>query len=314
MNNHRKEKEGEFLPTSNNIQHVDMSLGYPIPTLISYQFGTLNGHHTIRFYFNGIEESTRISNRKISTAYLKLYKQGGQTLNSVRRQREKCLETIVEHYFKKFGMKVQKRPSLGNFTPDLLIKKGKFACYIELKAFHESYICGDPEITQAMKYFEYLKRSYNLNNRNSNSKIPKVLLITSGNLKSPEEVFLNNPNIDASQFVSNYYKQKILPRRMITTLDGLTARDIYRQALKKFRKNISYGLSPMKVVFLKEVDIINFPKSLFTGADFDVLLISSENFYQILRNGNMHSLANKFHLLRRKELEKLMINGRILKI
>jgi translation initiation factor 1 (eIF-1/SUI1) len=254
-------------------------------------------------------------NQQISPAHFKLYRSGGQTLMSARRQREKCLETIVERYFNNFGIKVQKQPLLGDFTPDILIKKRNHSCYIELKAFHESYICGDPEISQAMKYFEYIKQNHaSQENKDLNSETQKVILITSGTLKSPEDVFFNNPKMDTHQFISNYYKQKVLPRKRITTLDGLSARDIYRQASKKFKKQFANGFSPMRIIFLKEVDISYFPKYLFKVTNFDVLLISSDNFYQILKDANMDSLANKFDLLRRKTLEELIINGKILKI
>ena len=315
MNDQEKVEKGEFVPTSDNIQHVETSLGYPIPTLISYQFGKVDGKHAIRFYINGIEEDTRILNRQISPAHFKLYRSGGQTLMSARRQREKCLETIVERYFINFGIKVKKQPLLGDFTPDVLIKKGNHACYIELKAFHESYICGDPEISQAMKYFEYIKQNHaSQENKDLNSETQKVILITSGTLKPPEDLFFNNPKMDAYQFISNYYKQKVLPRKKIASLDGLSARDIYRQASKKFKRQLAQGFSPMRVVFFKEVNISYFPKYLFKVTNFDVLIMSSDNFYQILKNANMHSLANKFDLLRRKTLEQLIIDGKLLKI
>jgi hypothetical protein len=293
-----------FNPTSKLIPYVDHSLTYKIKTPITYVFGDWKGRHAVRFYINGEVESTRFINKKKSK-HFKLFRAGGQTLRSVRRQREKCLELVVHSLFERYGFKVALSPKLNQYNPDMLIQKESLTCYIELKAFHSSYLCGDKEISQAMKYYrEAVKTVSN----------PKVILITSGTLIDSQESFLSNPKCDPVQFVSSYYKKLIIPRSQVKNLDDSARRDIYKRAANNFSRNLGEGFPSMKVIFFQRKHIQKFPSCLFSDKAYNVLLIDSNSFLKILKKEKLHKEANKFHLLSEKEQERLIINGKILKM
>ena len=164
-----------------------------------------------------------------------MYKYGGQTLWSIRRQREKCLELIVKKYFESHGFKVNLKPKLNVYKPDMLIKKESLICYIELKAYYESYICGDAEISQVMKYFReatYSKKSLKLHSK------PKFILITSGSLINFQDSFLTQSNCDPVRYVSLYYKKLLTPRSQIKKQDAFSRRDTITKLQKNLRKII----------------------------------------------------------------------------
>ena len=199
MNITKKSKEiKSFKSTSKLVSHVDYSLGYKFKTLISYEFGLLNGKHAVRFYIDGEIESIRTISKIHTGRNFKLYNSGGQTLHSVRRQREKCLEVIARAFFEKLGFKVKLKPRLGKFHPDILIKKEDLTCFIELKAYHGSYICGDREISQVMKYYREITK---LAEKNKDFSKMKVILITSGTSIDYQDSFLSHPNTDPIQYV-----------------------------------------------------------------------------------------------------------------
>ncbi|MFX0105218.1 MAG: hypothetical protein ACFE75_06985, partial [Candidatus Hodarchaeota archaeon] len=272
MNGSKKKlsRKQDFKATSKPIQYIDYSLGYPFKTRISYEFGLYKGKKAVCFFIDGNFESLRIIHRKNPKEQFKIYKFGGQTLHSSRRQREKCLELTTRALFEKYGFKVKLKPKLGPYHPDMLIKKDKLTIYVELKAYHESYLCGDSEIAQVMKYFREIK------NLNSHSKI---ILITSGSLIDSQNSFLQNQKNDPIQYVNSYYKKLIIPRSQIKSIEDFSARDIYKQAAKKFKKNYGNGFPPMKVVFFNKNHIPNFPSCLFSKEKYDVLLLDSDDFY-----------------------------------
>ncbi len=312
MTNPRKKKgiKQEFTATSKLIQYNDYSLGYKVKTTISYEFGILKEKHAIRFYIDGDFESIRFINKKVTEENFKMYKSGGQTLWSIRRQREKCLELIVKKYFESYGFKVKLKPKLNIFKPDILIKKENLVCFIELKAYHESYICGDAEISQVMKYFRETtnsKKSLKLHSK------PKFILITSGSIINFQDSFLNQKNVDPVQYVSLYYKKLIIPRSKIKKQDDFSKRDIYNQASKKFKTNYSNGFPLINVRFLKMNQTQNFPSCLFSNKDYEVLLIGSHVFSNLLKHINLSREFHKFKLLKEKDIERLIINGKILK-
>lgn len=303
--------KNEFNPTSNKKQYVDYSLGYKFKTLISYELGKVKGKPAIRFYIDGKIESVRGISKKITEKNFKMYKCGGQTLHSVRRQREKCLELIVRAYFEKHGFNVRLKPTLLNYHPDIMIKKDNLIIYIELKAYHESYICGDVEISQAMKYYREIAKIKNNNKGETNSK---VILLTSGALIEYQNSFLGHPHNKPIQYVESYYKKLIIPRSQVKTLDEYSRRDIYKQAALKFKKNYGNGFPQVKVKFLNEIKRQQFPLCLFSNDTPDVLIIDPNNFYKLLRKDNLLKESYKLKLLKEKEMERLVINGKILKI
>ncbi|MBA7557762.1 hypothetical protein ES705_50533 [subsurface metagenome] len=193
---------------------------------------------------------------------------------------------------------------LGVYHPDIRISKDNFTCYIEVKAYHESYICGDPEISQCLRYYDQAKQLDQAN----------VILITSGTLINPQDSYLNYPNQVPSEFVGRFYKNLIISKRQANTLDLLSARDIYRQAGRKFNKKFSKSLSNIKLQFLKNRHIAKFPKCLTDGKNFEVLLIRATIFRKILHKFKMFKEINKFDMLRKEPIERLIMNANLLKV
>ncbi len=307
----RQNIEKKFNPISKPISYIDYSLGYRFKTLISYQFGYLNKKSAVKFYINGDFESIRPINKKNTDRHFKMHKCGGQTLKSVRRQREKCLELIVKNFFEKLGFKSKLKPKLGIYQPDMLIKKEELTCYIELKAYHNSYICGDTEISQIMKYYREIVKSIKTDKEQSNTKI---LLITSGSLIDYSESFLSHPNKDPVEHVTSYYKELIIPKSQMKTLEQYSSRDIYKNAAKKFIKNYRSGFPPMSPFFVNKENFSSFTSYLMSTQEYDLLAINSEVFYKLLKKENLMNEAHKFKLLKEKEMERLVIYGKILKI
>jgi hypothetical protein len=296
--------EKKFTTTSDRFLFFDYSLGYKFKTPIFYEFGKLNGKNAIRFYIHEEVESTRLIHKKVNQSNFKMYRAGGQTLHSVRRQREKCLEYVVRDLFKSYGFKVSLKPRLGIYHPDIMIRKDKVKVYLELKAYHQSYLCGDTEISQVLKYYREVEAL---------DPTAKVGLITSGSLISPEESFLNNQETEPLEYVTSYYKNLIIPRSQMRSLDDSSRRDIYSHAAKKFKKNFKEGFPPVKVKFLSRKQVQTFPDYLSLTEEYDVLLINSNRLMSLLKLAKLSTSVRKLQLLREKGLEHLIINGKILK-
>lgn len=305
------DKKQEFKSTSPRLRYIDYSLGYEFKTSIFYEFGQLKGKPAIRFYIDKQIESIRTVSKKITKRNFKMYKSGGQTLKSLRRQREKCLELIVRAYFEKLGFKVRLKPKLLNSNPDMLITKDNLTVYIELKAYHESYICGDAEISQVMKYYREIA---SMKQGKEDKTTTKVILITSGTVIDFQDSFLDHLNNDPRQYVESYYKQLTIPKSQVKSLDDSSRRDIYKQAARKFKKNYANGFPQMKVVFFENKYVQDFLSYLVSNKNYDVLVISSDNFYKLLRKAKLTRESHKFRLLNKKEMERLVINGKILKL
>jgi len=293
-----------FKPTSKRFQYIDHSLGYKFKTSISYELGKINGRKAVRFYINNQVESTRFISKRINEHNFKLYKVGGQTLHSVRRQREKCLEFIVRDLFKTYGFEVSLKSELGNYYPDMLIKNDTVQIYFELKAYHESYLCGDTEISQVMKYWKEARIL---------SLPSKVGLITSSSLLPSNESFLCNQSSDPVDYVASYYKKLIIPRSQLRSLDDFSRRDIYNHAAKKFKRNYKDGFPQVKAVYLTKNHLKHFPSCLSSIESYDMLLIDSAILSSLLKKEKLFTQASKLKSLREKAQERLIINGKILK-
>lgn len=291
--------------TSKRIQYVDTSLGYPIKTPIYYQLGEKNGKSIVYYYFNDKIASTRILDKMVKVKDFKPEYHGGQNLFNARYQREECLMNIIKSLFEHLEYNIILEPNLGNYTPDMRLSKNNLTYYIEIKAFHESYICGDPEICQSLRYYDQAKQQL---------EHAKVMLITSGDLIDLRDSFLNNPNQKPLEVVENFYKEKIIPKRKAITLDLLSSRDIYRQAAKRFKKKFSQNLSTIKVQFLKNSCVATFPECLTEEKNFEVLLIRAPIFRKILYKFKMFKEMNIFDTLRKEPLERLIMNAHLLKV
>jgi len=296
--------EKKFTSISKIFPYADYSLGYKVKTPISYEFGTLNGKRAVQSYINGEIESTRTINKRVSASRFRIYKVGGQTLHSARRQRENCLESIVRDLFTAYGFKVSMKPKLGIYHPDMLLKKDELTIYMELKAYHGSYICGDVEISQAMKYCREVK----------DLKLDaQVGLITSGSLILLEDSFLNNSNRDPIHYVSEFYNKLIIPHSQLRSLDDKSQRDIYSHAVNKFKKNFKDGFPMINVKFLSRKQVQSFPSCLSLTQKYDVILINYNRLMSLLKLAKLSRSVHKLKVLKEKALENLIINGRILK-
>jgi len=293
-----------FRPTSRRIRYIDNSFGYPIKTSIYYQLGEKNGKPIVCYYIKDEFASMRTLEKKINVKDFKLENHGGQILHTARYQREECFVNLIKNLFERFEYDITLEPMLGVFHPDIRISKDNFACYIEVKAYHESYICGDPEISQCLRYYDQAKQLDQA----------KVILITSGDLINLRDSYLNYPNQKPSEIVGKFYKKLIISKRQANTLDLLSARDIYRQAGRKFNKKFSKSLSNIKLQFLKNRHVAKFPKCLTEEKNFEVLLIRASIFRKILHKFKMFKEINKFDTLRKEPLERLIMNANLLKV
>ncbi len=297
-------KGPNFRPTSQRIQYIDNSFGYPIKTSIYYQLGEKNGKPIVCYYINDNFASMRTLDKEIDVKDFKLEDHGGQNLHKARYQREECLVNIIKTLFERFEYDITLEPKLGVFHPDIRINKDNFTCYIEIKAYHESYICGDPEISQCLRYYDQANQLDQA----------KVILITSGDLINPQDSFLNYPNQEPLEIVGKFYKKRIISRRQANTLDLFSSRDIYRNAIKKFKKKFSKDLSNIKVQFLKNRHVTKFPKCLNEERYFEVLLIRASIFRKILYKFKMLKEVKKFETLKKEPLERLIMNANLLKV
>ncbi len=298
----KRKRRPKITPNSTRVQYVDTSLGYEYPTPIYYELIEKNGKYIVRYYSNDKFMSARVLKKKIDVKNFKPEDHGGQNLFTARYQREENLVNIISSLFKRFNFEVSLNPKLGVYKPDIKLKKDNKIIYVEVKAYHASYICGDPEICQCLRYYNQAK----------DIDQAKVLLITSGELIVPKDSFLNNPIKNPIELVGDFYKKRVISRTQAKTLDLFSARDIYRQAKKKFEKKFDKDLLSINCVFLKNRHISKFPNCLIEDANFDVLLINATIFKKVLRNLRMYKELSKFKTLRQEPMERLIMNANLL--
>ena len=226
--------------------------------------------------------------------------------------------------FKKKDWTVYTNPYLLNTTPDLIVQKGDSNFIIEIKAYSHSIACGEVEVAQAIKYFDrasymyYSKAKFSGHNSKTSNYIemkslPKILLITSGDLQAENILDFINGKIDTIEDLNKlvYQHYEGLRNRIVEreSLDNCDAYGIYKYAPKKWDK--ASWEYPFRITTLKECDMKNWLEVLLTE-DFDIFLIPSEIFAEILNHEGLQEELSIFNVLKYTPLEELMIDRTIL--
>lgn len=312
-------KESEFKPTSKRFTFIDRYQKAYRNTLIQYQHGRVNGKKAMQLFYKGELIATRFKSGKARDTAFDIQAYGGQDIHKAQSQREECLQVIISRLFEKHGCKVEIEPKLGDFTPDMLITRGELEFFIELKAYHRENLCGDVEISQAMKYFEKASRlieehNEKLTKNTAEKPVPKTILITTADLIKERESYLGHPDETPRKYVKRFYKSYISPRKYVDTMDRFTAKMMYIHAAKKFVKNRKIGFRPMNVVFSHDFLLDEFPAFFFKPEEYDVLLMDAELTYNLLKREGLSTEAHYFKVLREAKLEKLVLNRKVLEI
>ncbi|MBD3255428.1 MAG: hypothetical protein GF383_10060 [Candidatus Lokiarchaeota archaeon] len=308
-------KANNFTPTSQKLHYIDPYQTAYKNTRISYQFGRKDGKKAVRFFFKGKPVTTRVKIKKSQGSSFDIRAYGGQYIYSAQMQREECLQVIITRLFEKLGFNVEIEPKLEQFTPDVLIKKAPYRIYIELKAYHKHNLCGDPEIAQAMKYFEMASRIEEESKEPASARMPpRVILITSGTLIDKHESVFAHKSQNHLKFVKKFYKKFILPRRLVNSMDKFIGKMMYIHAHKKFKKNVKIGLRKMNIKFPEDYHNFNTKEYILDFSNYDLLILDAHLFYNLLNDENLKQEAHYFRLIRQTRLEKLIINPEILNL
>jgi len=282
-------------------------------TPVSFEHCRVDGKRAIKYFINGKYVDTKLRKDKNNKNYFTFYPYGGQEVPSAQNQREECLMTIVSRLFKKLGYDVFIEQPLEEFSPDLLIQKNDIRVYIELKAYFETTICGDPEIAQTMKYYEKAQRIHQLDVLSmETSPNIKAALITTGKLIHFNQSVFSKENIDNEKHVENFYKNIITTARQAKSLDALSARSIYKQALKKYKRNVKIGFNPMNIKYITKKNMQNVKEILLQPNEFNIIIFPPDRFMEFLLKEGLKEEARKFELIRTTTLEGQLIDRHLL--
>lgn len=307
-----EEKKENIHTTSKIIPYKDHCRSWH-RTRISYQFAEVNGKKAMKYFIDHKYIDTKLKEDKNNKDYFTFYPYGGQELPAAQFQREECLMKICTHLFEKLGFTIQIEPNLDVLTPDMLIQKDGLDLYIELKAYTRDTIVGDPEITQTMKYFEMAQRLHQLKiKKMERSPKIKAILVTTGKLINFNQSVFSKTNAEMEAHVESFYEKFISPRRHAKTLDELSSRSIYVQAVKKLLRNIKIGLNPMNTKFMYKADVSKVKEILFEPNEFEVIAFNADIFGQFLLREGLKKEFEKFELIRDSSLEELIINRHLL--
>ena len=307
-----EEKKEKIQTTSKILPYKDHCRSWH-KTRISYQFARMDGKKAMKYFIDKKYIDTKLEEDKNNKDYFTFYPYGGQELPAAQFQREECLMNVCSNLFKKLGFTVQIEPNLDVLTPDMLVQKDDLNLYIELKAYTRDTIVGDPEITQTMKYFEMAQRLYQLEiKKMERSPNIKAILVTTGKLINFNQSVFSKTNAEMEAHVENFYNKFITPRRQAKTLDQLSSRSIYVQAVKKLIRNIKIGLTPMNTKFMYKKDISKVKDILFEPNEFEVIAFNADIFGQFLKKEGLNKEFKKFELIRDSSLEELIINRHLL--
>lgn len=307
-----EEKKEKIQTTSKILPYKDHCRSWH-KTRISYQFARVEGKEAMKYFIDNKYIDTKLKEDTNNKDYFTFYPYGGQELPAAQFQREECLMTICTHLFEKLGFTIQIEPNLDVLTPDMLIQKDGLDLYIELKAYTRDTIVGDPEITQTMKYFEMAQRLHQLKiKKMERSPKIKAILVTTGKLINFNQSVFSKTNAEMEAHVQSFYDKFISPRRQAKTLDELSSRSIYVQAVKKLLRNIKIGLNPMNTKFMYKANVSKVKEILFEPNEFEVIAFNADIFHQFLIKEGMTKEAEKFDLIRDSSLEELIINRHLL--
>lgn len=324
-----KSKTAPFRPVSKKTR-LKMDNKPKTPTIFIYQKGYINDKIALRFYKKenkqekvfktlvALKEGSWKTKDDLSIWDI-IRDLGGQDPERAQKQREECLMQIVSSYFRKLGFSIEIEPNLNQNTPDMLVIKGKHSCYIELKAYFSKTIVGEPEVAQLIKYFAIAKSDPELSAKIAINQInpPKFMLIHTGNLIPFQKNSLVNGEIRKIQsedsrikFIKKKYRIYLKKLGRPNNMESFDTRNIYYNAWRKVKKySIDLNYSP-NVLQLEE------PKSLDKLIEdtngYDMILIPSEIFSQILSLSKLKYEKMKFELVQKTWLERLIFDRSII--
>ncbi|KKM69614.1 hypothetical protein LCGC14_1449000 [marine sediment metagenome] len=255
--------------------------------------------------------------------------------NAVRLRKE-CLRKIVENlFYKKYYDCYKDKES------SLFVHKKDFFFIIELNAYFHDIICGEAEIARAINFYDEVceSSSYTVKrvfwpmvnpkfksyfrgrkdffvrqqlDLKTLEKKPKLLLITSGDLRSQEFLDLIQQDADRKDFDKMVFDRYTELQEKITNTDGLDDRvalDIYRTGIQKWQR---FSRIPAPKMYQLQVEDIEKWEVIVYKTDADIVLIPSEIFYYILQKVHLWREVQYFDLLQNTSLEELMIEPAIL--
>ncbi len=315
----------KFKPASKKIR-LKIDNKPKTPTIFSYQKGYIDNKLALRFLKRDkkreIVYETLISPKKDSWESKSdvgiwdvIREFGGQSPEQARFQREECLMEIVRSYFEKLGYTIEFEPRLDHNTPDVLVTKGKHLCYIELKAYFRKTIVGEPEVAQLLKYYSIAQNFSEITEKVAAGEIypPKFMLIHSGKLIPFSENSLFNGELKEihskekmKKFIDKKYREHLKELGRPNNMESRDTRFIYYKAADKFKKySVDFEQPP-------KVQQLNKPKRLDrlieAQNEFDIFLIPSRIFSQILFLANLRHERTKFTRLRNSWLERLILD------
>ncbi len=305
---------GQFRSQSPIIPYKEPIKNGAIPTPIALQKGVVGDRAALRIYVDRKIVATRQSETVKIWDDLEgefgpetLHAFGGQSLFEAQNQRETCLTKVVGNLFTKLGFEHEIEPCLANKTPDLLVTRKDLGWFIELKAFFGSFICGEPEIAQAMEYTRISKNECAEGKLQQFKVPPKVMLITTGRLVSRRDVAFRKRG-NAKNHVRSRYFGMIKRLSKSKTLDDRNAMGMYRGAVKKFEKK---KFNPEAHIYwlYKWEEFMDF---LENPDKTDGLLIPERSFRQILHHNDLHDENQYFNRIRNTPLEHLIADKSLL--
>lgn len=324
-----KSNSSRFRPVSKKIR-LKMDNKPRTPTIFTYQKGYVKDKIALRFYKKENKQNnvfkTLISSNKDSwkskndlSIWKVICELGGQDPESAQKQREECLMQIVSSYFEKLGYKIEIEPSLNQNTPDMLLTKGKYLCYIELKAYFSKTVVGEPEIAQLIKYFAIASSDPELSAKITADQIypPKFMLIHTGNLIPFNKNSLFNEEIREIQsednrikFIKRKYRDHLKKLGRPNNMEGFDTRNIYYNAWRKFKKYYSDPDPKPNILQLEKP--VSLDELIKKRNSSNVILIPSEIFPQILALSNLKYEKRMFERIQSTWIERLIFDKSLL--
>ena len=333
MNNYTfymgKSDSMRFRPVSKKIR-LKMDNKPRTPTIFTYQKGYVKDKIALRFFKKENKQDTvfktLISSNKESwkskndlSIWKVICELGGQDPESAQKQREECLMQIVSNYFEKLSYEIEIEPSLNQNTPDMLLTKGKYLCYIELKAYFSKTVVGEPEIAQLTKYFAIASSDPELSAKITAGQIypPKFMLIHTGNLIPFNKNSLFTGEIREIQsednrikFIKRKYRDHLKKLGRPNNMEGFDTRNIYYNAWRKFKKYYNNSNSNLKILQLEKP--VSLDELIKKRNSSNVILIPSEIFSQILTLSNLKYEKKMFERIQSTWIERLIFDKSLL--
>lgn len=322
----------QFRPVSEKLPlRMDNKPG--TPTELYYQKGFVNNKIALRFFKDQMIIKTLVSKTVKSwdlydseNIWDIIVELGGQRPVDAHFQREESLTDIVEHYFQKLGYSIQKQPKLGENTPDLLISKGKYLAYIELKAYFGKTYVAEAEVAQILKYFALTKQDPDIKAKIQSGEIfpPKFIFITTGKILSIEKNSLLNgdllklPEKEQIEFIKKKYRKYLKELGSTRSMEARDTRMMYYFAHEKFEKyHMDENWCCPAIHQLKSpisLDLLIEDKVKIDDRSYDVYLVPPAVFSQILQDSELIQEREVFNKIQETWLERLITDKSLIKL